>query len=201
MKTMTIPPRMILAGFAPVDAPKRRRTAMLWPKSTARPGSIPALPDNELAWLASDLGTLERRAMRQLCATADLYDVDGVPMIIAPATAELLDTLAAFEVEAEDREKDLCDERDEGEEDDSASDREEVNEDGVNESFDGMMEVSEPIKGAKKPYEAFVADPERRALRPSAWRETMIALQRRFPQCSFIFGRGWHRGRAIGDWR
>ena len=43
-------------------------------------------------------------------------------MVAGPGRTRLLDTLAVFGAEAEDRENDLEDERDEGEEDDSDSD-------------------------------------------------------------------------------
>jgi hypothetical protein len=105
--------------------------------------------------------------MRQLRATADLYDVNGVPMLIAHATPELIDTLAAFEAEAEDRENDLCDGPSEDLENDRNSDYAlsfSLNDGGVViiEDGDGEPEATQPLDGARKPMEAFRADPERK---------------------------------------
>ena len=85
--------------------------------------TIPALPDGELAWLAGRLPD-ERRAMRYICQVADIFDVAGSAFLMVPVDrdAKLIDILATFEAEAEDRENDLDDEPDEGEEDDRVND-------------------------------------------------------------------------------
>ena len=46
----------------------------------------------------------------------------GSRCLLAPVTSPTFDALAAFEAAAEDIENDLCDEKDEGEEDDRAND-------------------------------------------------------------------------------
>ncbi len=93
----------------------------LIPKWSRRP-FVPALPDPAaLSWLAGKLGQAERRALRQIVEGADLIDVHGRTYLLAPVTAETIDALASFEAEGEDREDDLCDEADDGEEDDRAA--------------------------------------------------------------------------------
>ena len=52
----------------------------------------------------------ERKALAHICATADLLMVGGCPWLLVPADDRLLDTLAAFGAEAEDREDDPDDE-------------------------------------------------------------------------------------------
>lgn len=71
---------------------------------------IPALPTEALCWLAGDLGPAERRALRVIVDEADIVEIDGRAFLVAPVTAEVVDTLAAFEAEGEDREPDLEDE-------------------------------------------------------------------------------------------
>ncbi len=107
-----IAPRMARAGFEPVTVPKgTRRSNMGLPKPRIRRAIIPPLAHHELSWLAGELGPPERLALRHICETADLLDVgDSGVWLLVPTTAALLDALAAFEVEAEDRENDIEDE-------------------------------------------------------------------------------------------
>ena len=48
--------------------------------------------------------------LRMIVETADLVFLDDQPVLIVPVMDDLIDTLAAFEAEGEDRENDLCDE-------------------------------------------------------------------------------------------
>ncbi len=98
---------MAAAGFAPVEVPKGvRRTAMLLPKPRKRREIIPRMPTSELTHLEGELGPDERRAMRALCQTADLFVVGDQAYLLAPVTPALVDTLAVFEAEGYDREPD-----------------------------------------------------------------------------------------------
>lgn len=101
---------------------------------------IPALPETHLAFVIGTLAPPERRALAQIVETADLLEVDGSTWLLVPADARLLDILATFGTEAEDRENDLCDEPGEDEEIDD-----EPETDGV------------PPPGAVKSREAFQA--------------------------------------------
>ena len=95
-------------------------------KPRRRTPIIPPLPEDELAWLAGELGPGERQAMRHIAANADILTVDDQLWLLVPVGQhpELLDVLAAFEADGEDRENDLEDEPDEGREDDTACDGE-----------------------------------------------------------------------------
>ena len=86
------------------------RRDMLIPKPSRRRRFIPALPDRELDHLIGKLAPPERKALVQICETADLLTVDEQPWLLVPADPRLLDTLATFGAEAEDRENDLEDE-------------------------------------------------------------------------------------------
>ncbi len=86
------------------------RRAMLIPKPSSRYEFIPALPEQELNWLAGRLGPPERRAMREIVQGGDLAEVDGKHDLVAPVSNATIDALAAFEAEGEDRENDLEDE-------------------------------------------------------------------------------------------
>ena len=102
-------------------APQRDRHFLI-PKPRCT-DTIPALPDGKLAWLAGQLGPEERRAMRYICLTADVLEVDDAAYLLVPVDRDhrLVDALAAFKAEGEDRENDLDDEPDEGMEDDSVN--------------------------------------------------------------------------------
>ena len=84
--------------------------SMLLPKGQYCDKPIPAIADCHLHWITRDLGPAERKALRMICETADLVIVDDQLHLIVPALDGLMDTLAAFEAEAEDRENDLEDE-------------------------------------------------------------------------------------------
>ncbi len=84
--------------------------AMLIPKRSRRRRFFPALPDWELNHVVGDLAPRERKALAHICETADLLTVDEEPWLLVPADPRLLDTLAVFGAEAEDREMDLEDE-------------------------------------------------------------------------------------------
>ena len=117
------------------------RRAMLIPKPSRRPRFIPALPDYELDHLIGKLAPPERKALAQICETADLLTVDERPWLLVPADPKLLDTLAVFGAEAEDRENDLENERDDRDNDnalDFAMDR------GVPVVDDGDREPNSP---------------------------------------------------------
>ena len=102
-----VTPRMAAAGLAPVVVHKgARRTAMLLPKPRKRREFVPSTPATELIHLEGELGPDERRAMRALCQTADLFVVDDQAYLLAPVAPALLNTLAAFESEGYDREPD-----------------------------------------------------------------------------------------------
>ena len=84
--------------------------AMLLPKGRYTEKPIPAIADHRLQWLAGKLGPAERRALRMIVETADLALIGDDLHLIVPVFGDLIDTLAAFEAEGEDRENDLCDE-------------------------------------------------------------------------------------------
>ena len=86
------------------------RRAMLIPKPSRRRRFVPALPDCALNHLIGKLAPPERKALAQICETADVLTVDDRPWLLVPADPRLLDTLAVFGAEAEDRENDLEDE-------------------------------------------------------------------------------------------
>ena len=54
--------------------------------------------------MTGDLNAPERRALREIVEHGDLTHVDGQAFLIAAVSPATLDTLAAFEAEAEDRE-------------------------------------------------------------------------------------------------
>ena len=105
LATTAVTPRMAAAGFAPVAVSKgARRAAMLLPKPRKRRMATPPMPASGLTHLEGELGPEERRAMRALCQTADLFVVGDQSYLLAPVTPALVDTLAAFE--SDDREPD-----------------------------------------------------------------------------------------------
>ena len=57
-------------------------------------GLIPALPDWELSHVIGDPTPRERKALAQICETADVLTVDETPWLLVPADPRLLDTLA-----------------------------------------------------------------------------------------------------------
>ena len=75
---------------------------------------IPALANHELAFAVGALAPPEREAMAEIADTADLFTVTGRSWLLVPASPWLIDTLAAFGAEAEDRENDLEDEPTDG---------------------------------------------------------------------------------------
>ena len=83
---------------------------MLLPKPRLRRSIIPSVDERALSWLAGKLGPDERKALRHIAETADLIETGDSTWLLAPVTADLVDTLAAFEADGEDRENDLYDE-------------------------------------------------------------------------------------------
>ena len=81
-------------------------TVHVLPRERGRkpPSCLPAVPAHVLSWLAGELGPDERLAMREIAERADLIFVDGQTYLVAPVTPRCIDTLAAFEADAEDRE-------------------------------------------------------------------------------------------------
>ena len=87
--------------------PSRRH--MLIPKGAFRP-FIPVLPEADLAFAIGRLAPPERKALAQIVETADVLMVENRSWLLVPADARLLDALAAFGAEAEDREPFMEDE-------------------------------------------------------------------------------------------
>lgn len=101
---------------------RANRAAMLLPKPRLRSPVIPAMPELALAFAIGKLAPPERRALAWIVETADVLEVEDDTFLLVPVDPLLLDILAAFGAEAEDREPCLEDERDEGEENDSNND-------------------------------------------------------------------------------
>ncbi len=108
MKPRTPAPRLAREGFVSAAPAKAvARTHMLCPKPRDRSQSMPPLPEEALAWLIGRAIPSERKALAQIVETADLVMIDGEPWLVIPALGQLLDRLAAFQAEAEDREPDV----------------------------------------------------------------------------------------------
>ncbi len=71
---------------------------------------MPVLPEAELAFAIGKLAPPERKALAQIVETADVLLVGDRSWLLVPADPRLLDTLAAFGAEAEDREPFMDDE-------------------------------------------------------------------------------------------
>lgn len=80
------------------------RRAMLIPKPRRRREFIPAMDVTGLSYLASKLGSAERRAMREIAERADLIEVGGKRFVLAEVSDATLEALATFEAEGEDLE-------------------------------------------------------------------------------------------------
>lgn len=65
---------------------------------------VPAVRDEKLSRLIGRLAPPERRALAQIAETADLLIIEGRPWLLIQATDRLVDALAAFGAELEDRE-------------------------------------------------------------------------------------------------
>ena len=121
-------------------------SGMLLPKGRYTETSIPAVSDVQLHWLTRKLGPAERRALRMIVETADLVIVDDRPHLIVPALDDLIDTLAAFEAEGEDRENDLEDEpQPDDEPDPDEGDQDEDKEPDYHSVPDYGMDQSKPL--------------------------------------------------------
>ena len=72
--------------------------------------ALPALPEARLAALIGDLATAERKALAEICCQSHVFIVDGQALLLMEVSDKTLDTLAAFAVDEEDLEDDLCDE-------------------------------------------------------------------------------------------
>ena len=99
------------------------------------------MPERELAFAIGDLAPDERKAMAAIAETADVLDVEGRLWLLVEASPWLLDILAAFGAEAEDRELCMVDEI---ESDGNSNDDLEPEGDGA------------PLPGAAKSREAFL---------------------------------------------
>lgn len=98
-------PRLSREGFVPAGPTGRTdRRNMLIPKPASRSEFIPALPADQLSWLAAELGPPERRAMREIAQGGDLADVGGTLYLVAQVSDATIEALAVFEAEGEDRE-------------------------------------------------------------------------------------------------
>ena len=86
------------------------RRHMLIPKRARARPFVPVLPEADLAFAIGKLAPPERKALAQIVETADVLMVDGKPWLLLQADTRLLDTLAAFGAEAEDREPFMEDE-------------------------------------------------------------------------------------------
>lgn len=81
---------------------------------------VPALCDVGMDWLVGGLMVPERKALKEIVENGDILFIDGYAYLLAPVCPQIVDTLAAFGAEAEDRESDLCDEQSEDLEDDKS---------------------------------------------------------------------------------
>lgn len=88
------------------------RTAMLIPKPTRRRRKpfLPALDDVGLSLMLGGLAPRERKAMAAIAESADLLTIEDKSWLLVPAPPWLIDTLAVFGAECEDREPGLDDE-------------------------------------------------------------------------------------------
>lgn len=78
---------------------------------------IPAAPEHYLPFVLGRLAPTDRRALCAIVESVQMVPVEGGPdLLVMPATPELIDALAAFMAEAEDRENDLEDEEPEDDE-------------------------------------------------------------------------------------
>ncbi len=102
------------------------RSAMLLPKPRRRRGQvdIPTMGEWQLSRFFADLTPAERHLLRWIADNADLIEVDGGPdHLLVPMPRQMLDQLAEFEADREDREPAMEDEDgDPGEEDDPPED-------------------------------------------------------------------------------
>ena len=80
------------------------------PRPGLRTRFIPAFADWQLLGMSLRLTPPEQRAMAQVCQTADLLQTEAGAFLLVPCDAKLIDTLAAFDAQGEDRENDLEDE-------------------------------------------------------------------------------------------
>ena len=89
-----------------------RHSAMLIPKPT-RPqhqSFMPAIVAHDLAFMLGALAPSERQAMATIAESADVFTFENQSWLLVPAPAWLIDTLALFGAECEDREPGLDDE-------------------------------------------------------------------------------------------
>ncbi len=92
-------PRLSREGWEPAGPDRRVRSGMLIPKPEARdwPNAREVPP-----YLLGSLGPAERVALREIAATGDIMHYGDKTYIVAAITPMTLDTLSAFEVEADD---------------------------------------------------------------------------------------------------
>ena len=103
-----IPGANIAHAAVLIDVPeKMSRKHMLRPKPTRdRTPYIPVMPTDELSWLLGGLMPEERQAMAHICENASILGVEDVEhtYLVVPVTETVLDTLATFGADSEDRE-------------------------------------------------------------------------------------------------
>lgn len=122
------------------------------PKPRTKLKFVPALPEWQLGSTVNRLTPDERLLVRHIAHHADQIEVDGMTFLLSPVPDHLLDTLAEFEADLEDVEDDLCDEPDEGEEDDRENDNP-ADQEALGGRFGCVGEDYEPDSPSiRKPY-------------------------------------------------
>ena len=137
------------------------RKAMLRPKPEPqdRKFFLPPVGDWRFTSFLGRLMPAERMALQTIVEHADLIMPDGAPPhLLILATPDLLQTLAAFEADAEDREDDLCDEPNGDLEDDRANDDAHDRYQGVGGAwpYEDQEDDGRAPPGATKSREAFI---------------------------------------------
>ncbi|MBI1182122.1 MAG: hypothetical protein GC201_16380 [Alphaproteobacteria bacterium] len=149
------------------------RRGLLFPKPRGRRRThfVPTLPVDSLNWILGEAAPDERKALAQIVETSDLIRLqDGTELLVIPTTPALLDRLAAFQAEGEDREWDHEDMKEEDDDSDSDNAWDYAHDGWSNVPGDGDLELdySKPPAGARKSYEAFV-DHRREEMDVNEW--------------------------------
>ena len=105
-RTEPAPPRIAREGWVPAGPDKRvNKRAMLIPKTGHPSDHLPTLMD-----FSEVLCPPERRALREIVATAEVVRDDGHTYLVARVSGDTLDSLATFETSRADMEEDGSDE-------------------------------------------------------------------------------------------